>query len=315
MRFLVLGAGAIGGYFGGKLQKGGADVTFLVRPRRAAQLADRGLVLKAQDEEIRAPAKTVLAGQIDGPYDVILLCCKAYDLDDAVVAIAPAVGPGSAVLPFLNGIKHLSVLGDRFGPERVLGGLTAVNAVLAPNGDVVQSPVKIDMTAFGELSGERSTRCAEIQKAFTAGGLPGTVSDDIIAFMWAKLFAFACIAAVATLTRARAGVIAASPAGASLVSAVIEECGRVVTADGYPPPKETADIVRGLFAQRDSIYGPSILVDMEEGRPTEGEHTIGDLVERGARRGVAVPILTAARCALQAYELGRLALSATPKSS
>src|SRR6185503_14318124 len=147
MRFLVLGAGAIGGYFGGKLQKGGADVTFLVRPKRAAQLADRGLVLKAQDGEIRVPAKTLLAGQIDGPYDVILLCCKAYDLDGALADIAPAVGPGSAVLPFLNGIKHLSILSDRFGPEHVLGGVTAVNAVLASNGDVVQSPVKIDMTA------------------------------------------------------------------------------------------------------------------------------------------------------------------------
>lgn len=146
MRFLVLGAGAIGGYFGGKLQKGGADVTFLVRPQRAAQLADRGLVLKAQDGEIRVPAKARLAGRIDGPYDVILLCCKAYGLDDALAAIAPAVGPGSAVLPFLNGIRHLAMLSDRFGPERVLGGVTAVNAVLASNGDVVQSPVKIDMT-------------------------------------------------------------------------------------------------------------------------------------------------------------------------
>ena len=307
MRFLVLGAGAIGGYFGGKLQKGGADVTFLVRPRRAAQLADRGLVLKAQDEEIRAPAKTVLAGGIHGPYDVILLCCKAYDLDDALSAIAPAVGPGSAVLPFLNGIKHLSILSDRFGPDQVLGGLTAVNAVLAANGDVVQSPVKIDMTAFGESSGQRSARCAAIHEAFTAGGIAATLSDDITAFMWAKLFAFACIATVATLTRARAGVVAASPAGASFVSAVIEECGRVVAAEGYPPPADIAEIVRGLYAQCQSKYGPSMLVDMEEGRPTEGGHTIGDLVERAARRGVAAPILTAALCNLQAYEQGRLA--------
>jgi 2-dehydropantoate 2-reductase len=306
MRFLVLGAGAIGGYFGGKLQTGGADVTFLVRPRRAAQLADRGLVLKAQDGEIRAPAKTLLAGQIDGPYDVILLCCKAYDLDDALSAIAPAVGPGSAVLPFLNGIKHLSILSDRFGPDQVLGGLTAVNAVLAANGDVVQSPVKIDMTAFGEPSGQRSARCAAIHEAFSAGGIAATLSDDITAFMWAKLFAFACIATVATLTRARAGVVAASPAGASFVSAVIEECGRVVAAEGYPPPADIAEIVRGLYAQRQSNYGPSMLVDMEEGRPTEGGHTIGDLVERAARRGVAAPILTAALCNLQAYEQGEV---------
>ena len=305
MRFLVLGAGAIGGYVGGKLQKGGADVTFLVRPRRAAQLADRGLVLKAQNEEIRAPVKTVLAGQIDGPYAVIVLCCKAYDLDDAVLAIAPAVGPDTAVLPFLNGIRHVSVLSERFGPERVLGGLTAVNAVLAPNGDVVQSPVKIDMTAFGELTGPRSARCAAIHQAFAAAGMSAAVSDDVVASMWAKFFAFACIATIATLTRSRAGVIAVAAGGASLVAATLEECGRVVTAEGYPPPAPVADIVRGLYAQRDSQYRPSMLVDMEEGRPTEGEHTIGDLVERATRRGVPVPLLTAARCSLQAYELTR----------
>ena len=139
MRFLGLGAGAIGGYFGGKLQKGGADVTFLVRPKRAAQFADRGLVLKAQDGEIRGPAKSVLAGQIDGPYDVIVLCCKAYDLDDAMAAIAPAMGRDSAILPLLNGVKHIASLSDRFGSERVLGGLTAVNAILEPSGDVIQS--------------------------------------------------------------------------------------------------------------------------------------------------------------------------------
>jgi 2-dehydropantoate 2-reductase len=127
MRFLVLGASAIGGYFGGKLQRGGADVTFLVRAGRATQLAARGLVLQAQDGEIRMPVSTILAGQIDHSYDVILLCCKAYDLNDALAAIAPAVEAGSIVPPFLNGVRHLAVLSDRFGPERVLGGLTAVN--------------------------------------------------------------------------------------------------------------------------------------------------------------------------------------------
>jgi 2-dehydropantoate 2-reductase len=306
MRVLVLGAGALGGYFGGKLQKSGVDVAFLVRPKRAAQLADRGLVLKAQDREIRLPAKTVMAGQVDGAYDVVLLCCKSYDLDDAMAAVAPAVGAGTAVLPFLNGIKHVAALVDRFGSSRVLGGLTAVNAVLEPNGDVVQTPVRIDMTALGELNGERSARCAEIQHAFTAAGMPMTLSDNIIAFMWAKFFAFAAIATLSTLTRARAGAIARSAAGASFVSAVIDECGRIAAAEGYPPPKNIVDIVRGLYAQRDSNYGPSILVDMQAGRPTEGPHTIGDLVERATRRGVPVPILTAALCNLETYDLARL---------
>jgi 2-dehydropantoate 2-reductase len=306
MRVLVLGAGALGGYFGGKLQKSGVDVSFLVRPRRAAQLAEQGLVLKAQDGEIRLPAKTVMAGQVEGPYDVVLLCCKAYDLDGAIEAVAPAIGPGTAVLPFLNGIRHLSALSDRLGPGAVVGGVTAVNAVLEPSGDVVQSPVKIDMTALGELDGARSARCAAIQRAFTAAAVPIALRDDILAFMWAKFFLFAAIATLATLTQARAGAIARSAAGPALVAAVLEECGRVVAAEGYPAPRAVAEIVRGLYAQRDSRYGPSILVDMQAGRPTEGQHTIGDLVERAEGRGVSAPLLTTALCTLQAYELTRL---------
>ena len=184
------------------------DVSFLVRPGRAAQLAERGLVLRAQDEEIRLPARIVLAGQVDGSYDVVLLCCKAYDLDDALAAVAPAVGPGTAVLPFLNGIRHIAMLTDRLGERAVLGGVTAVNAVLEPDGDVIQSPVKIDMTALGELSGERSARCAAIQQAFVAARVPMALRDDIVAFMWAKFFLFSAIATLATLTRAVAGAIA-----------------------------------------------------------------------------------------------------------
>jgi 2-dehydropantoate 2-reductase len=161
------------------------------------------------------------------------------------------------------------------------------------------------MTALGELSGERSARCAAIQHAFTEAGVSMALRDDIVSFMWVKFFAFASIATVAILTRARAGTVARTAAGAPLVAAVLEECRRVVAAEGHPPPEDVVAIVRGLYAQRDSGYGPSILVDMEAGRLTEGEHTIGDLVERAARRGVPAPLLTAARCALQAHELTR----------
>jgi 2-dehydropantoate 2-reductase len=302
MRFLVLGAGALGGYFGGKLVQGGADVEFLVRPKRAAQLAERGLVVEAHEGEIRTPVKTLRTGQLTHSYDVILLCCKAYDLDEAIAAVAPAVGAETAILPVLNGVKHVAMLADHFGRQHVLGGLTAVNATLAPTGDIVQSPLKIDMTALGELSGEVSDRCLAIQRAFAAGGMKASVSDAIMASMWLKFVGFCGIAAIATLCRSRAGAIAAAPASASFIAATIEECSRVAAAEGYPVPPTSADIVRGIFSQPGSTYGPSILVDMEAGRATEGEHTIGDLVERARRHGIGTPILTAARCNLQVYE-------------
>ena len=138
MRFLVLGAGALGGYFGAKLIRGGADVTFLVRPARAAQLQRDGLVVKAQDGELRTRAKTVQQGQVNGSYDVILLCCKAYDLKEAISAITPAMGDQSVILPLLNGVRHIDVLTQTFGPKRVLGGLTLINAVLMADGTIQQ---------------------------------------------------------------------------------------------------------------------------------------------------------------------------------
>lgn len=308
MSYLVLGAGALGGYFGGMLIKGGADVTFLVRPGRAAQLQRDGLVVRTQDgEEVRSRVKTVQAGKLDVTYDVVLLTCKAYDLDAAMEAIEPAMSDRSVIVPVLNGVRHIDILRDRFGAGRVLGGITVINAALLPDGAIQQSQVRINLTAIGELDGSISPRCTSIKTALEAGGIPVQVADNIMVLMWEKFFAFTCAAAIATLSRSRAGVIARTPTGASFVSAVVDECTRAVTALGHPPLpafNAAAQLV-GLYAQPNSTYGPSMLIDMEGGRPTEGEHTIGDLAERAVQAGISAPLLLAARCNLQAYEVSR----------
>ncbi|MGD9883532.1 MAG: ketopantoate reductase family protein [Geminicoccaceae bacterium] len=305
MRWLILGAGALGGFYGARLLQAGVDVTFLVRPGRAGQLARDGLVVRTQDgDTLRNGVHTVQKGEINAPFDVVLLTCKAYDLEDAMDAIAPAVGPGTAILPVLNGMRHIDTLKDRFGAPQVLGGLTAINAALLPDGTIQQSQVRINMNFLGELDGKITPRCTAIAEALK--GIDAKVVPNITEQMWHKFNGFACNATIATLTRARAGLIARSGAGASLVSAVIGEVTSVVAAEGFPVPDHYFGLLRGMFAQPDSTYAPSILVDMEEGRTTEGEHTIGDLVDRAGRRGLAVPILTAARCNLQAYELKRM---------
>src|SRR5260370_41084907 len=156
MRSLVLGAGVVGGYFGGTLLKGGADVTFLVRHKRAAQLQRDGLVVKGQDGEIRTPATAIQQDQLQGAYDVFLLCCKAYDLDGAMAAIAPAMADHSVIVPLLNGVRHIDVLKDRFGPQRVLGGLTIINTPPMPGGTIQHSQPRINLTAVAELDGGAS---------------------------------------------------------------------------------------------------------------------------------------------------------------
>lgn len=218
-------------------------------------------------------------------------------------AIAPAVGDGTAILPVLNGVRHIDVLKERFGAKHVLGGMSVINAALLSDGAIQQSQVRINMNYHGELDGKVTARCTAI--AHDLRLIDGKAVPDIGAQMWGKLFGYACNATITTLTRSRAGLIARSAVGADFVSLVISEVASVVEAEAGQVPVEVRNIIRGMFAQPDSTYGPSILIDMEEGRKTEGEHTIGDLVDRAMRRGLAVPILTAARCNLQAYELKR----------
>jgi 2-dehydropantoate 2-reductase len=308
MRFLVLGAGALGGLFGGRLLKGGADVTFLVRPRRAEQLRRDGLVVKLLDGEIRTPVKIVQQGQIAGTFDVVLLTCKAFDLADAMNAIAPAMGNQSVVVPVLNGIGHIDLLKDRFSEARVLGGLTAMNAALLSDGTIQQTPgTRVTMNLIGELNGHKSSGCNAIGDTLVTGGIPVEVVDNIVARMWQKFFGWACIAAISSLTRSPTAVAARSAVGQSFASAVIDECLKIVNAEGFPPPTEFLDVLRPALPVTDARV--SMLVDVDEGRPTEGEQTIGDLVRRAAQKNISVPILTAALCNLQAYEINRFAKS------
>jgi 2-dehydropantoate 2-reductase len=269
MQYLILGAGALGGLFGGRLLMGGADVTFLVRSKRAAQFTRDGLIVRMQDGEIRTPVRTLQQRQIDSSYDVILLCCKAYDLDSAMGAIAPAIGPNSAILPVLNGVRHIDVLSDRFGKKHVLGGFTAINAALMPDGSIQQSAVRINMNRLGELDGQKSSRCLAIQAALAAGGIPADVSDNVMASLWQKFFGFACNTTLLSLTRARAGTIARSAGGPAFVSATIDECTRVIGAEGFPPRSEVRALIdRGaLLAARVNLC--PVHADRHGGGPTD----------------------------------------------
>src|SRR5215467_9791969 len=142
MRILVVGAGALGGYFGGRLKEAGRDVTFLVRPRRAEHLAKTGLVVRSPKGDITIAAPpTVLAENLTAPFDLILLSCKAYDLQDAMDSFAPAVGANTAILPLLNGMKHMDLLGARFGASAVLGGQCIISATLDGEGRILHSTI------------------------------------------------------------------------------------------------------------------------------------------------------------------------------
>jgi 2-dehydropantoate 2-reductase len=304
MRILVLGAGAIGGYFGGRLAEAGVDVTFLVRPARRRRLAEQGLIIKSPQGDIARQVETVLAGEIRSPYDVVLLTCKAYDLDAALEAIAPAVGPKSAVVPMLNGLLHFDAITRRFGPERVMGGACYIGAMLSPEGHVLHMG-DLHVLAFGELDGTRSARAQAIAAEFQRGKFVTVLSERIMREMWEKFAMLTTLAGMTTLTHSNVGEILAAPEGERTTQAMLAECEAVAKACGYPVSAEAAARARGLLTDRSSRFTASTQTDMDAGGATEGDHILGDMVRRGEAKGVATPLLRVALCNLQVYEAKR----------
>jgi 2-dehydropantoate 2-reductase len=305
MRILVVGAGAIGGYFGGRMLQAGADVTFLVRPKRAAELAGAGLVIKSPlgDVTLKNPS-AVQADKLAEKFDVVLLSCKAFDLDDAINSFAPAVGSNTAIIPLLNGMKHMDVLDTKFGRERVLGGLCAIAVTLNEKREVVHLQ-PLQSFAFGERDGRMTDRVRAIAELLAKGNFGSKTSDDIIQEMWEKWVFLASLAASTCLMRTSVGNILASPGGEDFVLGMLDECSAVATAEGHAPRAAYLERVRGMLTAEGSPMTASMFRDIKAGAPVEADHVIGDLIARGDAAKVPVPKLRTAYTHLKAYEKTR----------
>ena len=305
MRVLVVGAGAIGGYFGGRMLEAGRDVTFLVRPRRAAELASAGLVIKSPNGDVTLKnPPTVQANKFTEKFDVVLLSCKAFDLDDAVMSFAPAIGPQTSIIPLLNGMLHLDVLDKRFGRERVLGGLCAIAATLNEAREVVQL-TPMQSLNFGERDGKPSERVRAIAEVMASGKLGSVASENIMQEMWEKWVFLASLAASTCLMRTAVGNILAVPGGKDFILGMLDECSAVAGAEGHAPSGPFFQRTRGLLTSEGSQMTASMFRDIKAGAAVEADHVIGDLIARGDAAKVPVPRLRIAYTHLKAYEKQR----------
>jgi 2-dehydropantoate 2-reductase len=302
MRILVVGAGAIGGYFGGRLLQAGRDVTFLVRPKRASELATDGLVIKSPngDVTLKNPA-TVQANTIKEKFDVVLLSCKAFDLDDAIASFAPAVGPKTAILPLLNGMKHLDILEKRFGANAVLGGQCAIAVTLNEQREIVQL-TPMQSLGFGERDGKMSDRVRAIADVMTAGKFGAAASTQVIQDMWEKWVFLASLAASTSTMRAAVGPILAAPGGKDFILGILDECSAVATAEGHAPAGPFSERAKGMLTAEGSQLTASMFRDIKAGAKVEADHVIGDLIARGDAAKVPVSKLKIAYTHLKAYE-------------
>ncbi|MFC4335700.1 ketopantoate reductase family protein [Salininema proteolyticum] len=307
MRILIAGAGAVGGYFGASWARSGLDVTFMVSARRARVLAERGLRVVDMGEESVLTPTTVLAEDIGAPYDLVVLGVKSTaDRPFAALLdqIAPAVGPDTLILPLLNGLAHVEVLNERFGPERVLGGVAKIITTLNEDGDIVRM-APVATLVFGEQPGGASERARELRERLSVEGTDIVLSEDILGDMWDKWVFITTTAGLNVLMRAPLGDIAAVPGGPELARRLAAEGASVAKAEGHELSEERIETTVAFASDPELPVTTSLYRDLEAGSATEGEHLFGIMLSTARRHGLEVPTLELVTLNLRVFERSR----------
>lgn len=300
MKLLVVGAGSVGGYFGGRLVQAGRDVSFLVRPRRAAQLAERGLEIVSPHGDVTLRPTVLTADQVKAPYDAVLLTVKSFHLDQAMEDIAPAIGPDTAIIPLLNGMRHVDALTARFGRQAVAGGVVKCATTLDKDGRVLQLAGFQDL-AYAELDGAPSARMTALDAFMQGAGFDARHTPHIAREMWEKWLMLSAIGAICCTMRGTVGDVVAAPGGLDFIHGVLAEVIAIINAVGVAPSAIAVERVTANLTQAGSKQSPSMYRDLSQGFPVEGDTIVGDMVRRGREAGIAAPLLSAAATHLAIY--------------
>ncbi|MFZ2235450.1 MAG: ketopantoate reductase family protein [Dokdonella sp.] len=296
MRILVLGAGAIGGYFGARLIEAGQRVDFLVRHARAERLRADGLRVTSANGDFAQPVSCVT--EISSECDLVVLSCKSYDLVSAINAISPAVGKQTRVLPLLNGLVHMDALDAAFGSERVLGGFAHISVTVKPDGSIEQ---------FGDVArlvyGARDDRDVNdaITQAMASMQAQVVKTPAIVQLMWQKFALITALAGATCLCRGSVGEILATADGREFVERLYRECCATAQASGYPLSADMRGEALAALTMPTSLKA-SMLRDIEGGSRSEGEHIVGNMLKRAIALSVEAPMLLAAATMLRVYD-------------
>lgn len=303
MRILAVGAGATGGYFGGRLAEAGRDVTFLVRAGRARQLREKGLTLLSPHGDVTIQPKLVTAEAIDGPYDAVILAVKAFGLEQALTDMAPAVGPDTIVMPLLNGMRHVDLIRERYGAA-LIGGVCKVATTIDPEGRIKQL-APFQELAYGELDGSPSERTAKLDAAMQGAGFTARLTPTVEREMWEKWTLLATLGSLCCLMRGTIGEVEAAPGGRDFVLRLLEEVVSVIRTDGIAPSPAFLETITKQVTQKGSPMASSMYRDLVAGLPVEADQIVGDLEARAKRHGIDTPLVSAAFTHLRVYA-GRL---------
>ena len=301
MRLLIAGAGSTGGYFGGRLVQAGRDVTFLVRPGRAAQLREHGLQITSPYGDVTLHPAVVTSDELKEAYDAVLLTVKGFQLGTALDDVAPAIGPDTMILPVLNGMQHMDAIASRFSPKNLVGCALKVMTVLEDDGRVTQLSPLQDL-AYGELNGETTHRILALDEYMRGAKIGARLSNVIHREMWEKWILLSSVGALTCLMRGTVGEIEAVPGGTAFTLHLLDEIVTIVRAVGITPSETFLTSAKEQLTAKGSPFASSMFRDVQRGRPVEVENIVGDMVRRGVAAGIGAPLLSAAYAHLAVYQ-------------
>jgi 2-dehydropantoate 2-reductase len=301
MRVLVVGAGAVGGYFGARLVQAGRDVTFLVRGGRAKQLKSGGMRIVSPNGDLTTPVKMMTAAELKEPFDVILLSVKGFALEAAMSDFAAAVDSSTTILPVLNGMRHMDTLISQFGTEAILGGVCMVSTEMESDGRIVQLS-GVQKLSYGERYQQLTPRIRAIDETFRNAGFDTELSSNIVQDMWEKWVQLAAVGAITCLMRGNIGEVATVPGGIECSRSVLFECIAIATVCGHRPSALFQQKQIATLTAADSKFTSSMYRDLVHGNRVESDTILGDLLRHAQAHNIEVPLLQAAYTSLAVYE-------------
>jgi 2-dehydropantoate 2-reductase len=288
LRIAIVGAGGVGGYFGGRLAAAGTDVTFIARGAHLDALRSRGLTIHSSKGDLRLPHVHATDNPAAvGPVDIVLFTVKLYDAEAASRLLPPLIGPDTAVIPLQNGVEGADIVARQAGTAHTAGGTVYVAAVIAEPGVIHHSA--LDHLIFGELAGGRSARLERLLETCRPAGFQATLSEHVQVDIWTKFIRLAVFSGMTTVTRCPIGPIVADAELFAMIKTGCREAMAVARAKGVAVPESVIDEVDQAFRALPPHMKSSMLEDLERGRRLEVPWLSGAVVRIGREVGVETP--------------------------
>ena len=306
MKFTVMGAGGVGGYFGARLAAAGHEVGFVARGRHLRAMRENGLAVRSElgDVELR-PVRASDDPAAFGAPDCVLFTVKTYDCEAAAEAVRPALGAETCVLPLLNGIGHLDILRRVLGPERVLGGVANISALIEAPG-IIRHFDRLQILRIGEMDNATTPRVLALREACAGAGIECPVPGDIERELWQKVAMICTLAGANCLTRLPLGACRSNPATRAMMESLTAETVAVARARGVSLPDDQEARTMAVLDKLPAPMKASMFAALERGERLEVSALNGAIDRLGREAGVDTPTHRAVCAALAPHENGPL---------